>query len=261
MAGASDKGRRQLAWHLRTSARLERSIRAKLRKELYRRYRAAAAGYKRDRIVGAEMALRGHEEAVREIVRANAVQAVYLFGPAVLDSLKGAGAYMAKDYQEDYYEQLVREWLESDVALSRITFIAATTRLQVRNIISQGITEGLGVDAIARNMRRRFSNLFAGVRAHVIARTETHNAASFAIDAAARASGIQELQREWVAVEDERTRDEHADTSGTKVGMDEPFEFNPPGGDTYYLMRPGDPSGPPEGTIMCRCAVVFHTPG
>ncbi len=255
---ASARGRQYLAWQLRQHARLERGLRAQMRRELFARYRAAANGYARDRIIGAENALRGHEDAVSEIVREHAMRAVQIFGPAVLDSLKGEGAFAAKDFSDDYYEQLIREWLISPSAIMRIGGISKTTRGHVRAIIERGLVDGQSVDAIARAMRKRFSNLFAGLRAHVVARTEVHNAASFATDAAARASGIDELEREWVAVNDDRTRDEHAAASGQRTSMQDPFTFTTDKGETYVLKRPGDPEGPPNGTIMCRCAVAFH---
>lgn len=57
--------------------------------------------------------------------------------------------------------------------------------------------------------------------------------------------------RTWMATDDNRTRDSHIDMDGQEVGVDEPFVT--PDGDE--LMYPGDPDGPPEEIINCRCTV------
>jgi SPP1 gp7 family putative phage head morphogenesis protein len=66
----------------------------------------------------------------------------------------------------------------------------------------------------------------------------------------AAADGI-ELQREWIAAIDGRTRHAHRLLDGQLVGVDEPFksEF----GD---IMFPGDPEASPENVYNCRCTVA-----
>lgn len=63
----------------------------------------------------------------------------------------------------------------------------------------------------------------------------------------------QDIQREWDATGDNRTRETHRDMDGQKVGLDEPF-ISPSGA---RMMFPGDSSlgAPPEETIQCRCRV------
>ena len=65
------------------------------------------------------------------------------------------------------------------------------------------------------------------------------------------AVAAHELIRIWIAAQDERTRDDHADAHGQEVGLEEPFLV---GGE--QLMYPGDPSASAEQTVRCRCTFV-----
>jgi SPP1 gp7 family putative phage head morphogenesis protein len=123
----------------------------------------------------------------------------------------------------------------------------------LRSIIADGEREGLGVAEIARRIQDRFTDTSA-LRAQTIARTETHNAATYATDQAAESTGLK-FEREWVAAEDNQTRPDHRAADGQRAGMDEPFTV---GG--AKLSRPGDPDGPPEQIINCRCIVTYETP-
>jgi SPP1 gp7 family putative phage head morphogenesis protein len=116
--------------------------------------------------------------------------------------------------------------------------------------VARGYAEGLAQDGVADMIRAAIPSM-SSYRAGVIARTETHGAANFGAMEAARETGVA-LRREWVSAEDERTRDSHVAANGQIVGMDEPFAV----GDAL-LMYPGDPDGPPEETINCRCAIAF----
>jgi hypothetical protein len=57
-----------------------------------------------------------------------------------------------------------------------------------------------------------------------------------------------EMDKQWIATLDDRTRDNHAHMHMEKAEMDEPFSNG--------LMHPLDPDGPPEEVINCRCSVV-----
>jgi uncharacterized protein with gpF-like domain len=90
----------------------------------------------------------------------------------------------------------------------------------------------------------------AAWRGPLIARTETHGAANYGAQQAAKATGLP-VRKEWVAAGDERTRESHRAADGQKVGLDERFNV---GG--AWLLFPGDPDGPPGETINCRCAIA-----
>ena len=93
-------------------------------------------------------------------------------------------------------------------------------------------------------------------RAETIARTEalrsvnagSHDAMRQAIDG--RHIRDDEVTRTWVATNDLRTRPDHVEANGQQVvGINTPFLV---GG--HALIFPGDPSGPPEQVISCRCS-------
>ena len=60
------------------------------------------------------------------------------------------------------------------------------------------------------------------------------------------------MTKNWVATEDDRTRETHAAADGQTVKLDADFEV----GDAE-LEFPSDPNGPPEEVINCRCAVTY----
>ena len=63
-------------------------------------------------------------------------------------------------------------------------------------------------------------------------------------------AGIQ-VQKEWVATLDERTRAWHAELDGQKIDWDESFHNEY--GDIKF---PGDPEADPANVYNCRCAIV-----
>jgi uncharacterized protein with gpF-like domain len=96
----------------------------------------------------------------------------------------------------------------------------------------------------------------------VIARTEAigaYNAGTFAgfVSYASQLGGSWE--KVWLATHDHRTRRTHARETGAdgqRVGLLDPFKV----GDGL-LMFPGDPTGPPEEVIQCRCSILLAQEG
>ena len=144
---------------------------------------------------------------------------------------------------------VMREWVRT-YGLTKITQITETTRADISTIIQTGISEGFTERETGKLIRSIAINKSAA-RAATIARTETHAAAQASAQYSAQATGI-DMRREWVASGGDRTRETHDEANGQIVGMSDTFLV---GG--YELMYPGDPSGPAEEVINCRCAVVF----
>jgi uncharacterized protein with gpF-like domain len=144
---------------------------------------------------------------------------------------------------------VMREWVRT-YGLTKITQVTETTRADISTIIQSGISEGFTEREVGRLIRSVAINKSAS-RAATIARTETHAAAQASAQYSAEATGI-DMNRQWAASRGDRTRETHAEADGQIVGMNEPFRV---GG--VELMYPGDPSGPGEEVINCRCAVVF----
>lgn len=154
-----------------------------------------------------------------------------------------------KGYEEDF-ELWLQRWLATYTA-GKIVQVTDTTRDQIRRAVDHGLREGLGAAQLARYIRRT-SDIISQSRALTIARTETSGAANAATINAADALDI-EVVREWVAVEDGRTRPTHAAADGQQVGRGESFQV---GGAS--LSQPGDPSGPAAEIINCRCGVALR---
>ncbi|HXU02762.1 MAG TPA: phage minor head protein, partial [Polyangia bacterium] len=99
-----------------------------------------------------------------------------------------------------------------------------------------------------------YKNRALRYRAETIARTEAmtslHEAQSQAVDQAI-ADGIDrgDIRYTWHATHDDRTRDSHAAMDLETVGEGELFVT----GAGNLLEYPGDPNGPPEEVINCRC--------
>lgn len=154
-----------------------------------------------------------------------------------------------KGYDEDF-ELWLQRWLATYTA-QKVTRVTETTREQIRRAVDHGLREGLGSAQLARYIRRT-SDIVSQSRALTIARTETSGAANAATMNAADALDI-EVKREWVAVEDARTRPSHAAADGQQIGRGESFQV---GGAS--LSGPGDPSAPAKEIINCRCGVALR---
>ena len=140
------------------------------------------------------------------------------------------------------------------VGANHISDIDSTTRKQLQRVLVSGQKDGLSLTVIAKNIIERFSPKFTRSRSATIARTETHSAASFAN----HQQGLEyqklqpNLNKQWVAVNDDRTREAHRIANGQVVAMDEDFIVG--GRPMEYT---GDPRGGAANVINCRCAIIY----
>ena len=104
----------------------------------------------------------------------------------------------------------------------------------------------------------RYRERYIKYRSEVISRTEalrsanegSHQMYQQAIqDGSLNPEGVV---RTWLSTGDERTRGSHSAANGQRRGLQEPFLV----GSGALLQYPGDPSGPPEETIQCRCTLT-----
>lgn len=77
-----------------------------------------------------------------------------------------------------------------------------------------------------------------------------------AFAAAAEEEPDLELERLWLATDDSRTRTTHRTSDGQRTPIGQPFTV---GG--FELRFPGDPSGPPQEVIQCRCTMLLVEQG
>lgn len=143
-----------------------------------------------------------------------------------------------------------------------ITRIVEDQRRAIMESLHESWEQGLSIREASRAMIRS-SIVESRVRGDMIARTELTGATSGGSLAAVRLindASPQEtrLVKIWIATNDERTRDSHAEASddygpGSGIPATDPFII---GG--APLDHPGDPSGPPEEVINCRCTIGYE---
>jgi uncharacterized protein with gpF-like domain len=77
-----------------------------------------------------------------------------------------------------------------------------------------------------------------------------------AFAAVAEADPGTEYERIWLSTSDSRTRSTHRAVDGQRVALSSPFIV---GG--FPLAFPGDPTGPPQEIIQCRCVSLLVEKG
>lgn len=127
-------------------------------------------------------------------------------------------------------------------------------RGQIQSTMMQAILQGESIPHIAKRMAKELSvkNRSSAVRYARTAATGAQNAGR--VDGYKRAQGVGiELEQEWLATLDMRTRHEHRYLDGQHVPVGEPFKV-----DGYEIKFPGDPSAPGYLIWNCRCTLVPH---
>lgn len=124
--------------------------------------------------------------------------------------------------------------------------------------VERGITEGLALERVRDEIQviltasgsDRWKN-----RAMTVARTETIGAVNAGVfrsaQLEAQARGDVAPFKQWIATEDKRTRPTHNAADKQRTLLSEPFVV---GG--ARLMFPGDPRGPANEVINCRCSML-----
>ena len=120
---------------------------------------------------------------------------------------------------------------------------------QITAAVTSSILQGKSVREVADDLQRRLPemNRASAVRAARTSVTGAQNAGRLDSYKAAAEMGI-ELQKEWIATLDGRTRHSHRRLDGETVGYDEKFS----NGCRY----PGDPRGKPAEVYNCRCTMA-----
>ena len=150
------------------------------------------------------------------------------------------------------FEALVAQYF----ATRQLILVGISSRManQISNKIEEGRLAGMTLEGIA-NLVSKEMTIITRSRAALIARTETHNAASFANHSyhltVQKDTGIKMLKK-WVATNDERTRSAHAEANGQIVDMNEDFTV---GG--VPMGYAGDSKGGASNVINCRCVIVY----
>jgi uncharacterized protein with gpF-like domain len=150
-------------------------------------------------------------------------------------------------------DPLMRDWIKYETG-TRITSMTKAGAKRAQRIIKGGVEEGLSVDDIADELEDMFS--WSGARSRLVARTEVVSATNAGAHFSIRANvGQDNLEKIWMSIPDDRTRETHEEADGLRQAMDDPFVV----GD-YELMFPGDSSmgAGPEELCNCRCTAVYE---
>lgn len=138
-------------------------------------------------------------------------------------------------------------------AENRLRGIGTDVWRSVRLELVEGLQEGEDVAHLQARVRSEMAA--STVRAQTIARTEVISASNAGALEQVRAAPptAQPQFKVWLATGDHRTRPSHRAADGDKVPIDGQFTV---GGGT--LRYPGDPTGPAEETINCRCSLTWE---
>lgn len=119
--------------------------------------------------------------------------------------------------------------------------------------MSEGFEAGESIDEMAARMRRS-----AGLSARssvLVARTSAIEASNFGSLSMARVSGL-EMDKEWIATPDLRTRPSHLAADGQRVPINDVFHLNT----GWTCDFPAAPNLPPSERYRCRCTLGYVMP-
>lgn len=192
-----------------------------------------------------------HQMKLQKLMEQLSRNVIPVFAKMQADQLKKIKAQTFD--RNTFYSRMVDEWINNH-ALESAKGFAQTTSDDIVRVIRAGVSEGLGVKQISSNIRK--TKQLSPYRAETIARTETHNAATFAGAETAKQAeqelGLR-LLKEWVPTLDERTRADHADMiNHPAIPLNDLFDV---GG--VFMDRPSDPRGGAANAINCRCVQII----
>ncbi len=170
-----------------------------------------------------------------------------------------------KASEEDaIYESIFQNKLTQLVSLqsgTKITTITSTSRNKIlgiiRDVLNESDTEGWGIDKITSEFYKKVGRNLRGngyARARAIAQTEIISASNQAAEMAAQSTGY-EYRKFWSTsgLKDIRLTHIEAEEHSDQMNGLRPDQTFPNG-----LLYPGDPSGPPEEVINCRCSLLHE---
>jgi hypothetical protein len=238
----------------RIEAQIAARFRVSLRREIQQSMREAADALESGGV--SEVAITGHTERIGKLLDRMWRDSFTAIGERVLDQLSEKHGPLVESKQLSdtiltALDRWTRIWRDF-----KIQAISKATESQIRRMVSRGIAEGDGMEAIAVQIRRE-APVISALRSEIITRTETHSAANAGSFEVAKESGVVRIKN-WVHVDDDRVRDgDNTDFDHTNVAsvpINEPFIVS-----GEELMYPGDPNASAGNYIRCRCAMTYST--
>lgn len=174
---------------------------------------------------------------------------------AYFDFAVSAGRAVDPSFDFNLKDPAARAWIDSkvfqlvqEVNDHTLEEISDSVREAVEEAVREGYSRSETIAQIVDRIDDVYDFAMKG-RAERIARTEVISASNAGALDGMKGAGAE--KKEWVASRDSKVRDSHQEADGEVVGISEPFVVG-----KSSLSFPGDPSGEPEETINCRCAVV-----
>lgn len=233
--------RREAAQIDRIKRGFERKLESRLKRLFIRQLRAAAKGYEAG---DAEASMTGFSQELDAVMRPHYEEVVNTFGQRVLEQ---------RGIKYDF-TALSAQYLRERGARN-VVEIDAYTKKRVAQTIALGVENNASRRQISKDIEA-LGQEFSARRSAVIARTETHNASSWANHEMNKEFMPVDSVKQWVATNDPRTRSHHSAMNGVQVGIDDEFKMP-----TGHLMRyPGDYKGGPRNVINCRCVLMYIGP-
>ncbi|WP_163249690.1 phage minor head protein [Clostridium niameyense] len=130
---------------------------------------------------------------------------------------------------------------------NQIKLINQTTKEITREVITDGLINGVSTDEIANTLAKKITD-YSKKRAVLIAETEIHNTIMRGNDISAIKSGFK--YKKWISSRDSAVRPSHQALDGKVVKIDEDFK---PG-----LAYPGDSRAPAKEVCRCRCVIKYQ---
>lgn len=180
------------------------------------------------------------------------------------------GMRFAKWYANNYQKYLTKNldptqldiWRNSfasfgsAVGAQRVTLVSGTAKNNLIRITQQLMSDPefmtLGAVERGRILKNQF-NTYSQFQSERLVRTEATAAANFAtMQSATTIFPMEQMQKEWIASFDDRTRSSHSEADGQIVMANDTFFV---GGS--QMMFPGDPSAPAAEVINCRCSIAY----
>ena len=180
------------------------------------------------------------------------------------------GMRFAKWYANNYQKYLTKNldptqldiWQNSfasfgsAVGAQRVTLVSGTAKNNLIRITQQLMSDPefmtLGAVERGRILKNQF-NTYSQFQSERLVRTEATAAANFAtMESATTIFPKEQMQKEWIASFDDRTRSSHSEADGQIVMANDTFFV---GGS--QMMFPGDPSAPAAEVVNCRCSIAY----
>lgn len=200
------------------------------------------------------VAVQANSDKMRRLLVRTYDAAGTVLASRLLNQLKGVHGkqWVRKQDPDMAFQEALQDFIRTHTQ-RRLIEIDSTTSDQMLRIVRRGLADGATLDQI-RDQISSVAPALSRSRAATIARTETHSAAQYGHYEAARATELP-LVKEWIAADDDRTRDDewdHVSADGQRRAMAEPFEVS-----GEPMMQPGDPSASAGNIVNCRCGTGY----